>query len=57
MTIFLQKGGGSFDSLGDESKNGGSFGIKLHKIQAILTHFLFLWKILTEKAIIGGHWV
>ena len=39
VTIFLQKGGGSFDSLGDKSKKGGSFGMKLHKIQAILTHF------------------
>ena len=35
VTIFLQER----ESLGDRSKRGGSFGMKLHKIQVILTHF------------------
>ena len=48
-----KKGVGSFDSLGDKSKKGGSFDLKLHKIQAILTHFWFRWKMLTEKAQLG----
>ena len=35
VTIFLQER----ESLGDISKRSGSFGMKLHKIQVILTHF------------------
>ena len=35
VTIFLQKRG----SLGDRSEKGGSLGVKLHKIWAILTIF------------------
>ena len=60
VTIFLQKRG----SLGDKSEKGGSLGVKLHIIRAILTIFKeifaaickilwYRWKFLIETAKIG----